>query len=946
MNDHGVDRPGILPAGQAPQRVVVGRRSWTVPVLVLAAVAIVLAGLLGGNVTLPPAPVPPPPSSTVDGSPGPTATARALDLEWTEVATDGATFRGAAVGLVVSGSRGFLAFGQDRSDFHPITWTSPDGRAWTRHDQAATAFGGGVPDRAVEAGGYIAIGYDPAGPAEVRDVWLSPDGVTWHRSGSRTGHGLGVAALAASGGRAVLLDFAYGASVAASDDGEVWRFVADPAQAFGIGASVNAVTSTGDVFYAAGGVGIRNGGVWRSPDGGRWEEVAGPSVFGVGPLRGIFRTRSGLLAVSQDYGSGTGAWSSSDGTEWEPLEGVSGADMLDALLPLPAVDLSIWSQRSFGGEGPSRLAASADLRRWWTVAPPVGGDLDWSRQLAARDGTLVAVAPRQDSSVGVWLGRIVAPAEEPSGGPSASPSPEASSAPTPATPVPSVSPSGPPAPEAFPLAWGVLRSSPIFEGERDVWMSGIVPDGTGYLVFGQVGENTVLWRSTDPAHWERLPASTAFAGARLSGIARRGSGYVAVGARPRNGQDDQTVVWTSNDAIHWAELSSSTLPAGGLNALVAGDQGLLAMGYDNTTGQESAWFSEDGRTWTRVGGELGSASLRAGAWRSGRFVLVGEDQAGYPGPRPAAWSSTDGRTWVRAQGLPSGWQGGDYYVDAALTDVVGTAAGFYAVGAIGPSDAVPSRVSAVLFSPDGLTWSILPTDPAFERVILDHVATAGTSGIAVTGSAWGADPRIWLSADGRSWHALEIAEALDPHDPRPNASIADIIGTPDGFIAVGSRYVAPGPGSAMVLIGGPQGTIPDHPCPEIDSLDVLAGLTATDRAVCIGANAVTVDALVQRGTMCGIGLTGEGDNCGPSLDLGALTGGYPGVQAYLDSGDRFQFDRDTQSPWRVTLRTGVIDGACRPPVASNGVAYSPLTSARLECLSILRVVDAKPLARP
>jgi hypothetical protein len=946
VDDDGVDRPGILPAGQAPQRVVVGRRSRTVPILVVASVAIVLAGLLGGNVTLPPAPVPPPPSSTVDESPGPTGSPRPLELVWTEVATDGATFRGAAVGLVISGPRGFLAFGQDRLDLHPITWTSPDGRAWTRHDQPATAFGGGVPDRAVEAGGYIAIGYDPRRTSDVRDVWLSPDGVSWHRSASRTGRGLSVAALAASGERAALLDYTFGASVAVSDDGEVWQDVPDQPRAFGVGAAVNALAATGDGFYAAGGIGIRNGGVWRSADGGRWDEVAGPSVFGVGPLRGIFRIRSGLLAVSQDYGSGTGAWSSSDGTEWEPLAGVSGSDMLDAVLPLPAVDLAIWSQRSFGGGGPSRLAVSVDLRRWWTVDAPVSGDLDWSRQLTAREGTLVAVAPRPDDTVGVWLGRIIDQGTGSSEGPSSSPSPGASSSPTPATPAPTVSPTGAPAPDAFPLAWGVLRSSPIFEGERDVWMNGIVEDGTGYLAFGQVGDDVVLWRSTDPTRWERLPASSAFAGARLSGIARMGSGYVAVGARARPGQDDHIVVWTSNDALRWAEVSSKALGTGGLNFVVAGDQGLLAMGYDNTTGQESVWFSEDARTWTRVGAELGPVSLRAGAWRSGRFVLVGEEQASYPGPRPAAWSSTDGRTWVRAEGLPSGWQGGDYYVDAALTDVVATPAGFYAVGAVGPSDAVPSRVSAVLFSPDGLTWSILPTDPAFERVILDHVATAGTSGIAVTGSTWGADPRIWISTDRRSWQVLEVAEVLDPHDPRPNATLADIVGTRDGFIAVGSRFVSPGPGSGLVLLAGPEGTIPDHPCPRIDSLRVLAGLTPADRAVCVGANAVTVDALVQRGTMCGIGLTGDGDNCGPSLDLGALSGGYPGVQAYLDSGDRFQFDRDTQSPWRITLRSGVIDGACRPPVASNGVAYTPLASARLECLAILRVVAAEPLPRP
>jgi hypothetical protein len=941
VNDDDVDRPGSLAAGQAPQRVVVGRRSRTVPLLVVAAVGIVLAGVFGGNITLPPAPVPPPPSGAPSGSHGPTASPAPLDLEWTEVPIDAATFHGAAVGLVISGDRGFLAFGQDRSDLHPITWTSPDGRTWTRHDQPATAFGGGVPDRAVEAGSYIATGYDPKDSAEVRDVWLSADGVTWHRSASRTGHGLSVAALAASGERAVLLDYEFGGSVATSDDGEVWQEVPDQARAFGMGGTVSAIASMGEAFYAAGGIGVGGGGVWRSTDGRRWEELAGPDVFGTGPLRGIFRTRHGLLVTAQGYGFG-GTWSSSDGRDWEPVEATTG-DSLDLVLSLPAGDIGAWGQRWYGEGGQSRLAVSLDLRRWWTVHPPIAAALDWSRQLAARDGTLVAVAPRQDGTVGVWLGRIVMPAAAASGSPSPSPTADASVAPVPATPSATASPSGPPGSDAFPLAWGDLRSRSLFEGERDVSIGGIVSDGSGFLAYGQAGDAAVLWRATDPVHWERLTVSPAFAGARVSGIARFGSGYVAVGARPRYGQDDEVVVWTSKDAVDWEREASTGLPTGGLNGLVAGDPGLVAFGFDSSSGAESAWFSSDARTWSRVDLQLGSASPRAGAWRSGKFVLVGAEQVGSPGPRPAAWTSADGRTWVHAEGLPSG--PGGAYVDPALTDVVATSAGFYAVGPVGPSDAAPSRVSAVLFSPDGLTWSMLPRDAAFDRVILEHVAGWGASGIVVSGSTWGLDPRLWVSTDGRSWDVLEVAEAaLDAGSGRPNGSVNEIAGTPSGFIAVGSRYVAPGPGAALVLVAGPEGTIPDHPCPRIETLDDLAGMSGRDRAVCIGSNAVTVDALVLRGTMCGIGLSGEGEDCGPSLDLIPFTGGYPVVQASLEAGDRFQFDRDTQSPWRVALRAGVVTDACRPRVESNGVAYAPLASARLECLAILRVVSAAPLA--
>lgn len=938
------------PGYSAPTRVVVARRSWAIPAILLVALGVVLVGFLGQKQ------VPPRPSAE------PTPSHPPVSLRWTEVPVDASTFGGASVGLVINGPRGVLALGQDQTDRHPIAWTSPDARSWTRHDELQGTFGGGVPDAAAEiATGFIAIGYHATANGTTRDVWTSPDGVAWTRDPSPTGRGFDeVISLVGAGRTAVLVAYVAGHQLLlSSQDGRVWAETPDLDATLGRNPNISGATDSGVGFLAVGSVGSE-GAIWRSSNGHDWARVtpADPSVFAGASLDQAFRTRTGLLVTG--YSGGTGgvaAWASYDGIAWSSNTVPDATQRrLLAMRALGGADLGISGSRRNGDVAAVRI--SVDAKSWFDVAPPTTEPLDWVRQAAVVDGAVVMLAHNAGSrSTGAWLGTVVA-----EGTAGTAPAPSGSTPSQPAStplPSPSSSASGPPTLPPPPLEWRAMTSRDVLQASRrDLSMSGIVALGQGLLAFGAEGNDAAFWWASDARHWQRLPISPSMRGAFVHAVTASARGLIAVGYVVSLDQSQRPAAWTSADGGRsWVPAKG---PAGQLQGdlddVIAGPGGIFAVGWGEggQGSQALIWTSPDGSVWAPVASfprDPASSAINAIVAARTGFVAVGRAQGTGPSMVGAAWTSPDGRTWTEVKDLsafgPSDFSGNRG--DAGLTDIVAGGPGFVAVGTVNDPD---RQVGAIFTSTDGLGWTRLAPDPTRDGVFLGTVTT-WAGGLAAVGNVAGNGPTrssIWTSRDGVAWTpADDVDLAVGRADDGPGVSVGGLVRSGSGLVGVGSAFPYPDPMMAVVWIGASPGVVvPDHLCPaRIDTLAALVALTGSDRVGCIGDHPVTVAALVRASTNdCGIvdgppELTG----CGAYLDLAPIEGGPPIASLPIDPSLVATFGGDTFSPWMLTLRTDIVGPQCEPAAAANGVVYDPPDGAHLQCRAVLRLVAQKRIVR-
>jgi hypothetical protein len=228
--------------------------------------------------------------------------------------------------------------------------------------------------------------------------------------------------------------------------------------------------------------------------------------------------------------------------------------------------------------------------------------------------------------------------------------------------------------------------------------------------------------------------------------------------------DTSTMVWPSLLVVGLAEVP------GGLVALTLAP-GTWGCGIAPTCPTYSAtlppmaWTSPDGRSWSTSPGPF--PPLSAALWDRPPHLAAGPAGviAASPTAPPVVATSADGIHWrtLPAAALPAG---------LVISDLVGTSAGFIAVGTL-PVD--PDHGRAVAFqSVDGATW----TGP----YSLD-MATASGITLASTGPSWGADGLVaarhgliavgtfnatpgaalwWQSANGRDWLPLPTYAPLGP----------------------------------------------------------------------------------------------------------------------------------------------------------------------------------------
>ncbi len=309
-----------------------------------------------------------------------------------------------------------------------------------------------------------------------------------------------------------------------------------------------------------------------------------------------------------------------------------------------------------------------------------------------------------------------------------------SSAPSPALPA------GPPraafnmsVPPAADAAWTAIRWRKLAADEPMTLVRSVLRWRGGFIAVGSDGSSTPVWTSADGAHWEPLPFNTAntfWPGLLIVGIVEVRGGLLAL------------------------TLLTGTYDCGTATACPTFSPSLPLM----------AWTSPDGRSWTpHTGPDLGLPAQ----WDGAPLLAAGPGGLVAVSPLPPTHvaTSVDGVHWqtLPAAVLPAGFW---------IKDIVGTATGFTAVGAL-PVDTDHDR--AVAFqSVDGASW----TGP----ISLD-MATASAFTLASTAPSWGATALVaasngliavgtifatpgaalwWQSADGHNWRPLPNWPPLGP----------------------------------------------------------------------------------------------------------------------------------------------------------------------------------------
>lgn len=136
-------------------------------------------------------------------------------------------------------------------------------------------------------------------------------------------------------------------------------------------------------------------------------------------------------------------------------------------------------------------------------------------------------------------------------------------------------------------------------GAFTTWPSAVMVVEDALLVYGEDGS---AYRSADGLVWTRFGPEETGIETALSGVARYGDRFVAIGAAPA-AETEVSFVLTSSDGVNWTQLPGSEFPAGHhpYGPLVEFDGALYVGGLtflDDAAG--AVWRSTDGRTFSKV----------------------------------------------------------------------------------------------------------------------------------------------------------------------------------------------------------------------------------------------------------------------------------------------------------------------------------------------------------
>jgi hypothetical protein len=288
------------------------------------------------------------------------------------------------------------------------------------------------------------------------------------------------------------------------------------------------------------------------------------------------------------------------------------------------------------------------------------------------------------------------------------------------------------------------------------------PSPTPSITAPPLPADVVPWPDVTWSMSEGVDGGEGGSDAQVAAVTAGPGGFVAVGWWD-DGPDRNGLIWFSDDGQSWSSVGGpGQLDSVGLVDVVESPAGYVALGVGALGGidRPHAVFlaSPDGRTWSRLGQVPGSADTYP-EWLAGSHdgvLAAGSDAAG----DPAVWSSPDGRSFERVTlELPAG---------LSVSDPQAVDGGYAALGG-------PGSPPSMLRSKDGTAWSATPIDGAAD--VFATRLVPGKWGWVVQGS-WAptcagdascpASAMAWWSGDGGAWGRL-------PSDGSPAATGGSIV---------------------------------------------------------------------------------------------------------------------------------------------------------------------------
>jgi hypothetical protein len=258
-------------------------------------------------------------------------------------------------------------------------------------------------------------------------------------------------------------------------------------------------------------------------------------------------------------------------------------------------------------------------------------------------------------------------------------------------------------------------------------------------------------------------------------------GWLAVGSMT----PQTAVIWSSADGRRWVDRQTLPRPEGvTLASLTTSGDAIVAVG--NADGVAAAWRSTDGSSWTRSAFDHDSRGSLSAVVATGRG-FVGAGYAGEQnGPHRAAfWMSPDGVTWTS---VPDE----DAFDAASVNALAAFGDAVVAVGATIDGSAL-SWVAA-----DGGRWTRAPSAESLSDATMLAVAAFGRGLVAVGTTRSGEQAVAWTSADGLVWKRSPDAATLHSQGTyAPHAEMSDLAVIDDRLLAVGWNSTASN-GSAVV----------------------------------------------------------------------------------------------------------------------------------------------------
>ena len=378
--------------------------------------------------------------------------------------------------------------------------------------------------------------------------------------------------------------------------------------------------------------------------------------------------------------------------------------------------------------------------------------------------------------------------------------------PSPTGPAPSAMPSTLTAPPTDwgGLAWHAPVPAPDgFMREVIPFGDGFVAVGA---VQGSDRTSAAAWISADGSTWERtLLAGRAGGYAQIDQVVTTSTGLVAMGSAGverctgsgEGGGRCQPLpiaFWTSADGRTWTRLPTSTAFDGAeVTGFASGPGGLIAVG-DRGFAQPHLWTSTDGSTWQSQSLDptvFGKAHFGTVAPFPGGWLIAGSTGGTPPGPgggaesgngsKGAVWVSPDGATWHAATvtGQGSGTE---------LRELYAGSDGLIAVGSL-----EGDKTGALWTSADGETWSLAPADDYGSY----HTFPMATDGQRIAGDSYAQRDKISfaVSADGLAWRTLADLGATDTKPEwsgTEHGAWADsAVVLPDGVLFIGEANGKP-----------------------------------------------------------------------------------------------------------------------------------------------------------